>query len=105
MDQLDALDKAVGHDLSSLVTPTAQSIGRLLVVLFLAYFVLKAVRRSSLGFRNFSPIQKIWPPPSAVFRIRMETVTSGVVAANSGDSRIGSTPVEVSFQVSFDCSV
>jgi len=45
MDQLDALDKAVGHDLSSLVTPTAQSIGRLLVVLFVAFFVLKAVRR------------------------------------------------------------
>ncbi len=45
MDDLDALDKAVGHDLSSLVTPTAQSIGRLVVVLILAYFVLKAVRR------------------------------------------------------------
>jgi len=45
MDQLDALDKAVGHDLSSLITPTAQSIGRLLVVVVAAYFVLKAVRR------------------------------------------------------------
>ncbi len=46
MVDLDALDKAVGHDLSSLVTPTAQSIGRLVIVLILAFFVLKAVRRA-----------------------------------------------------------
>lgn len=45
MGDFDALDKAVGADLSSLLTPAAQSIGRMLVVVVVALVALRLVRR------------------------------------------------------------
>lgn len=45
MDDLDALNSAVGLDLGSLATPAAQSIGRLIVVLLVAFVLLRIVKR------------------------------------------------------------
>lgn len=45
MEDLDALEQAVGIDLSDLAVPAAQSVGRLAVVLLSAALVLRLVRR------------------------------------------------------------
>ena len=46
MEDLDALDKAVGFDIGGQFAPVAQSFGRLLIVLLVALIVLRLVRRA-----------------------------------------------------------